>query len=84
MLLFEIRVENHRKIADKNSAEPGGSHFLIVQHYQTIPARLLELANFVGEVLIEVDTEFTRNFIFHDYCVAEQPIDDRAAQAILV
>ena len=58
MLLFEIRIENHRKIADEDSAEPGGAHFLIVQHHQAILARVLELAQLGGEVLIEVDAEF--------------------------
>ena len=84
MLLFEIRIEKHRKIADEDSAEPSGAHFFIVRYDQAILTRALKLAQLSGEVLIEVDAEFTRNFIFHNYRVAEQPIDYRAAQAVLV
>ncbi len=84
MLLFEIRIEKHRKIADEDSAEPRGAHFFLIQQHQAVLARALQLAQLSGEMLIEVDAEVARNFIFHDNRVAEQPIDHRAPQAVLV
>src|ERR1700693_91056 len=83
MLLFEIRVEKHGKITNEDSAEPGGAHFFIVQQDQTIFARALKLTQLSRKMPIEVDAKFTGNFIFENQRVAEQPIDDRAAQTVL-
>src|SRR5438876_6314550 len=83
MLLFEVGIENHREIANKDASEPGGADFVFRNHQQAVFARSLKPLQFRREVSVEVDAKFRVDFFFRNYGVAEQPADHCAANMVV-
>src|SRR6202011_276975 len=51
---------------------------------QTVVAKILQAADFAREVIVERDRELAFDFALGNYRVAQQPIDDRAADAVIL
>src|SRR5437879_2225633 len=83
MLPLEVWIENHREIADKDAAEPGGANFVVHNQQQAVFARSPEPLQFRREVGIEVDAKFGIDFFFRDDGVAEQPANNCAANVVV-
>src|SRR5262245_45482315 len=84
MLLFEIGIENHGEIADKDAAKPGGAYFILRKQNQAVRARDFEAFELRGEIRIEVDAEFGVDFFLGNHGVAEQSADDVAAYVVVL
>jgi len=83
VLLFEVGVEEHGEVADEDAAQGGGADFVGGEEDEAVFAEGGEAAKFFGEILIEVDFEFLRNFVFQDNGVAEDAADYCAAEAVV-
>ena len=83
MLFFEVGIEDHGEVADEDAAERGGADFVGGEEDQAVFAEGFEVREFVGEVAVEVDCEFLRDFVLEDDGVAEQAADDGAAEAVV-
>src|SRR5215471_7295116 len=84
MLLFEIRIKNHREIADKDAAYPRSADLILRKENKSINTGNLKPVEFRREVGIEVDAELDVDFVLGNDSVAEQSADDRAANVIVV
>src|SRR5256885_12334643 len=80
---LEVWIENHREIADKDAAEPGGTNFVFHNQQQAVFARSPEPLQFRREVSVEVDAKLRVDFFFRDDGVAEQPANDCAANMVV-
>lgn len=84
VLFFEVGVEEHGDVADEDTAEPSRANFGRVEDNEAVFAEGLEVAEFGGEIAVEVDVKFAGDFLFQDDGVAEEAADDRAAKAVVV
>src|SRR5215831_19025571 len=84
LLFFQIGIEDHRQVADKNAAEPSGANFAAPEENEAILPEWFEALQLFRKVFVEVDAEFARNLVLDHHRVAEQPANDRAPQTVLV
>src|SRR6266436_7950104 len=66
LLLLQVRIKNHRQVANKNAAQPRGADFLVVDHDQAILLRHFQVLEFRREVFVKMNAELFRDFVFHD------------------
>src|SRR5579859_3728415 len=83
MLLFEVRIKNHREIADKDATKPCGANFVTRKKNQAIGARNIESFELRREVGIEVDAKFRANFFLRYHRMAEDAADDGAPNVVV-
>src|SRR5690242_17883933 len=84
MLFFQVGIENHGEIADEDAAKPSGADFVGIEEDQAIFAEGGEAEEFLGEVAVEVDGELAGDFVFQDEGVAEEPVDYRTTEAVVL
>src|SRR5437763_35543 len=84
MLFYDIRIEKHSQVADEDTAKPGGADFATIEEHEAILTGWLEAAKLFGEMLVKIDREFARDFVFDYNGVAQEAANHRATQAILI
>src|ERR1700730_5512981 len=84
LLLFEVRIEDHGEVADKNTAQPGGADLVSIHQHEPIFPRRFHAFEFRSEIFVEGDAELAGDFVFHDNRVAKQAADDFATEDVVV
>ena len=84
LLSFQVGIEHHGQIADKDSSEPSGPNFIWLKQNQSVFARSFETRQFVGKILIEIDVKLACYLLLDDHRMAKQAADDRASQLIIL
>src|SRR5262249_37888139 len=83
-LFFEIRIKRHCKIADENSSKPGGSNFVFSKKNEAVGLWYFEALKLRIEVRIKIYSKLSVDFLFRNYCVAEQATDNGAPNVIVI
>ena len=63
LLSFQIRIEDHRQIANEDSAEPGAPDLVPLEENQPILAGWFETMQLVCKIFIEIDAKFAPDLV---------------------
>src|ERR1700733_4819261 len=71
-------------MAKKTSPEPCDAYFVAIQHYKSIRDKRFQMREFRAEIIVEINSEFVGDFRFTNQRVAQQSINYRAAQHVII
>ena len=83
LLFFQIGVERHGKVSDKDAAEPSGANLVFGDGEEAVVEGGLQFFEGVCEIGVEVDGEFAGDFVFEENGMTEEAGDDGAAEAVV-